>query len=132
MSEIVSPTPWKACGNIVRDADSIEVCTVALWCKSPSEVAQRIVTAVNAQADPYRAVVETVLAVAAENREALAKLGGYEQAERRCCQTCRDWSNDESPGDGWGNCFCMEPGQWWQHTPPTHSCAAWQAKEGAR
>ena len=46
-----SPTPWEACGNVIRDADSIEVCTVALWCKSPSEVAQRIVTAVNAQAE---------------------------------------------------------------------------------
>ena len=49
-----SPTPWEACGNVIRDADSIEVCTVALWCKQPSEVAERIVRAVNA----HEALVE--------------------------------------------------------------------------
>ena len=45
---MTSPTPWEACGNVIRDADSIEVCTVALWCEKPSEVAARIVRAVNA------------------------------------------------------------------------------------
>ena len=45
---MTAPTPWEACGCVIRDADSIEVCTVALWCKQPSEVAARIVRAVNA------------------------------------------------------------------------------------
>ena len=45
---MTSPTPWEACGNVIRDADSIEVCTVALWHDKPAEVATRIVAAVNA------------------------------------------------------------------------------------
>ena len=48
---MTAPTPWEACGCVIRDADSIEVCTVALWCKQPSEVAARIVRAVNCHAD---------------------------------------------------------------------------------
>ena len=51
-----SPTPWEACGCVIRDADSIEVCTVALWCKQPSEVAERIARAVNA----HEALVEAL------------------------------------------------------------------------
>ena len=47
---MTAPTPWEACGCVIRDADSIEVCTVALWCKKPSEVAARIVRAVNCHA----------------------------------------------------------------------------------
>ena len=45
MSDRISPTPWEACGNIVRDADSIEVCEVALWQKEPAKVARLIAAA---------------------------------------------------------------------------------------
>ena len=48
---MTAPTPWEACGCVIRDADSIEVCTVALWCNQPSEAAARIVRAVNCHAE---------------------------------------------------------------------------------
>jgi len=45
MTDHIGPTPWEACGNVIRDADSIEVCTVALWQKEPAKVARLLAAA---------------------------------------------------------------------------------------
>ena len=77
---MTSPTPWEACGNVIRDADSIEVCTVALWCKQPSEAAARIVRAVNAHGALVEALGDLVPLARAAMQDAIRDGAEYDIA----------------------------------------------------
>ena len=82
---MTAPTPWEACGNVIRDADSIEVCTVpVLWHDKPAEVAARIVAAVNAHAgrNPDTATTQPAACIDIQGPEDTASVDFGAIAER--------------------------------------------------
>lgn len=56
---MISPAPWEAVGNAVRDAESIEVCEVKFWRDNVAENARLLAAA----PDLLKACVEAIAVI---------------------------------------------------------------------